>query len=347
MKENNLVSHEQRLELSLESAPESCDRFAYAISQLKNIDLSKIDNKDYISYIVNHENFTINYLKYLDLTIARSDNYDINLFINIILSLGKLNKIISLSCIKNSLHVLQDKDDFTRGVIELIISPNGYVRYLGRKIWDKYQLNSKSVNIETLQTIEKYFYIISMLQDLGNPEQRLPKLLPLLDSKDSNISEFLEQQLIPYTEHYLGHVTKQIDLLEIKNTEATNRIKEQIKCIASFIEKRKMCKELNSELNQLSIIEAYRKANNEHITNLSANIEKQSFLQYFSTVQILRCVCTRDSDGKEQELGNFTHSVPSSIMDSSMYEYEKTLHLKKIFFDWNTITNPEDLWKIL
>ena len=81
----------------------------------------------------------------------------------------------------------QDLNTALNFVILLIIDNNARNREVGRNLWDEMALHTKNLNPLMLTEQQQALFIISMLQDIGNPDFRLPPIMPLFNSENKNI----------------------------------------------------------------------------------------------------------------------------------------------------------------
>ena len=82
-------------------------------------------------------------------------------------------------------------------IILLIIDNNARNREVGRNLWDEIAIYTKNFDPFVLTEQQQALFIISMLQDIGNPEFRLPPIMPLFNSNNKNIRLILYIPLIP------------------------------------------------------------------------------------------------------------------------------------------------------
>ena len=68
---------------------------------------------------------------------------------------------------------------FAKMVLLFVLHPKGAYRIVGRKMWDEYHVENSSFDPLSLSEEELIIFIMFMLQDLGNPDLRLPKILSL------------------------------------------------------------------------------------------------------------------------------------------------------------------------
>jgi len=81
----------------------------------------------------------------------------------------------------------KDPNTALKFVILLIIDNNARNREVGRNLWDEMALHTKNLNPLMLTEQQQALFIISMLQDIGNPDFRLPPIMPLFNSENKNI----------------------------------------------------------------------------------------------------------------------------------------------------------------
>ena len=308
-----------------------------------------VADKQYLLYIIDREEFELRHIKILDNTLRSMPSLDAELYIDVMVNLARFQLDLDLELVKGSTNALCriNTEDFQYAIVGLITHSNGYVRRLGRSVWDQYKLQDSSVDITITNKDIQLSFIISMLQDGGDPEIRLPKVLPLLDSDDEIIPLILLHQLKPYTLNYRGHIITQIDKLDIQNRNAVESIKEYFSNISNFANERSKCKELNPEYNQMAIVREFTLGFQEYIKPLFGDRKNSSIMNLFKPVQLARGLCSRDTNGNEIELPLIKTSVPAQTMNSSFSYLEMIQQSNKMLMDWNSIKNAEDLWKIL
>ena len=119
-----------------------------------------------------------------------------NIFVAIANSLTPMD-ILKMEGSLRSLH--ENEDNFINFVLSFIFHPNGLYRVVGRRLWDDYHLESSNFDPQKdLDEKLQCLLIIELLQDYGNPETRLPKLLPLIESELPSVRNVLMSQLVPY-----------------------------------------------------------------------------------------------------------------------------------------------------
>ena len=142
-----------------------------------------------------------------------------NIFVAIANSLTPMD-ILKMEGSLRSLH--ENEDNFINFVLSFIFHPNGLYRVVGRRLWDDYHLESSNFDPQKdLDEKLQCLLIIELLQDYGNPETRLPKLLPLIESELPSVRNVLMSQLVPYLDEYMGHVIKAFEKLNIDNESVT------------------------------------------------------------------------------------------------------------------------------
>ena len=238
----------------------------------------------------------------------------------------------------NCLHRLRkDDESFAKMVLSFILHPKGSYRMTGRRMWDEYHLENSNFAPLSLSEEEQIVFIVFMLQDLGNPEIRLPKVLPLFLSTSEKVKQALLVQMIPYIDNYMGHVTQAMDKLGL-DTKETKQLKQYVEDRGAIIQKRRQLKELSPVYAQYRY---YREACRVEKENLSQYIkeveEKGSFLwmQMCKKEVLARGGGWRLENGKTQHLAKIEASVPSRLMVQSMTLLEQDRWIGEVFKDWD------------
>lgn len=245
------------------------------------------------------------------------------------------NEILSF---ENCLHKLHNEaDSFVNLVLSFVLHPKGEYRFVGRQLWDEYHMENSGFDPLSLNEGEQILFVAFMLQDLGNPEIRLPKILPLFLSTSERVRRALLAQMIPYVDNYMGHVTQAIDEMRL-DTKETRLLKQYVEDRAEAIQKRRGLKELSPEYTQDRYYqEACRVEREEHGQHVKAIEEHSSFLwmKMLKTEVLARGGGWRLENGKTNHLSKIEVSVPSRLMVPSMTPLEKDKWINDVFKDWD------------
>lgn len=242
---------------------------------------------------------------------------------------------------ENCLHFLNcRRDQFLNFVLSFILHPKGTFRFAGRRLWDEYHFENTEFNAADLDEPLQYLFIYTMLQDFGNPETRLPKVLPLLKTNKKIVKGVLMKYLLLYADDYMGHVTKAIDNLDIKCKEA-KMIKEYVKLRGEAIDNRQKIKELSPEYTNYGAFKEAQRIEKEHLQNTFKDVESghKSVLEQFThKVLLARGNTWQMQDGRIQKLPLISFSMPSRMLLQSYSPLEKNKWLSEILKDWNDTT---------
>ena len=234
-------------------------------------------------------------------------------------------------------HYYDKKVEFLNMVLFFIINPKGEYRIVGRRLWDDYHLELSDFNIMEQEEIIQCAFIVSMLQDFGNPETRLPKILPLLKSKSKMVHHVLSNYLKHYLDDYMGHVINEIDKLKFNNKK-TKTIKKYFESRADIIRQRRNIKELSSKLPYYRVFtEAVRTQNEYHQNQMkeAENRHKNTLQELASTVVLARGREWRRPDGTSQRLPKITFSMPARQLTQSYSPMEQAEYINNVMKDWS------------
>lgn len=226
---------------------------------------------------------------------------------------------------------------FAKMVLLFVLHPKGAYRIAGRKMWDEFHVENSSFDPLSLSEEEQIIFIMFMLQDLGNPDLRLPKILPLFLSPSERVRLALLTQMVPYVDNYMGHVTQAMDKLGL-DTEETRQLKQYVENRGALIQKRRELKELSPVYAQYRYYrEACRVEREEHRQQVKAIEEESSFLlmKMLKTEILARGGGWRLEDGKTQHLAKIEVSVPSRLMVQSMTPLELDQWIGELYKDWD------------
>ena len=246
--------------------------------------------------------------------------------------------VLNLEKCINSLN--KNKKEFLNFVLSFILHPKSLYRLTGRKLWDDYKLETSDFEAGNLNEIQQIVFIISMLQDYGNPKRRLPKLLPLLTKGSDKVRSVLMCYIQPYVDEYMGHVINVLDALKIDCEEG--------KVIRTYVNERANCIKLRCDMKELSPMYTYEnvfreaiRQQNKHLQEQIKDVEasyKSIWNDMFSTVILARGGGWRDENGKTQHLSLTTYSVPSRLMKESMSPKEQDEWWNQLMKDWDDKT---------
>lgn len=280
-------------------------------------------------------------LKCLDNSICihlKDPNFLTDIFITIAENLTPMDILTMKGCL-SSLH--ENSDDFLKFALSFIIHPKGGYRVVGRSLWDDFHLELSDFNPQKdFDEILQCLFIISMLQDYGNPETRLPKLLPLIESDSMYVRNVLMNKLIPYLDDYMGHVIKVFDKLNINN-EHVITIRKYYDQRVDAIEKRRAIKELSPKYSYVIEYQEAMNTQKQHWQQLMKEAEKnnESFLNnLMRKVSLARGGGWRDNNGIVQHLGCIQISIPSRQLTQSMTPMEQNKWINELLKDWNETT---------
>ena len=256
-------------------------------------------------------------------------------FISVAENLQPTDVLQMESCLRN----LHEKGDYFKHlVLSLVMHPKGMYRIVGRRLWDEYHLESSDFDAsKDLQEELQCIFIISMLQDYGNPETRLPKLLPLIDSKSERVRNILMGRLGPYLDDYMGHVINILDKLRLDN-KYVKIIKQYYERRADALEKRRNLKELSPRYNHMSEYQETMRLQKVHMQEKMREAEKEhkSFWKdMMKKVALARGGGWRDEDGTVHHLAHFKYSMPSRQLQQSMSPMEQEDWLNELLKDWD------------
>ena len=169
-------------------------------------------------------------------------NFLADIFITIAENLTPMDILTMKGCLSS---FQKNSDDFLKFALSFIIHPKEIYRVVGHRLWDDCHLELSEFNPQKdLDEIPQCLFIISMLPNYGNPETRLPKLLPLIESDSTHVRNVMMNRLVPYLDDYMGHVIKVFDKLNINN-EHVVKIRKYYDQRVDAIEKRRVIKELS------------------------------------------------------------------------------------------------------
>ena len=241
--------------------------------------------------------------------------------------------------------IRKDPNTAFQFIILLIIDNNARNREVGRNLWDEIAIYTKNFDPFVLTEQQQALFIISMLQDIGNPEFRLPPIMPLFNSNNKNIRLILYIQLTKYCSFYLGAVKQIFDKSQIRDTEESLNFKKYCENYNTFIEKRINCKELNPLYTQADIYEEASREAGKLLKDISSQIGTNDELERlgFRKVRLARGYVWRSHDGRLQQLAHIKKSIPYPAGLHALSALESTEYMLKINNNWDQIQDICDI----
>ena len=258
----------------------------------------------------------------------------VKLVVAVVESVGVL-EVLKLEMFIHNLS--QKKEEFISFVLSFILHPKGLHRMVGRRLWDEYHLESSEFDVSELEETLQCVFIISMLQDYGNPETRLPKVLPLLESKSKKVRLVLRRFLRPYLDDYMGHVITALDKTGINNDE-TKEIRQYFEKRSELLHERRRMKELSPLYTDGKVFREAVRRQNEHLQAQMKEAEKDHkpmWHDLLATVVLARGGGWREADGTTHHLPVTQFSMPSRQMRESMSPKEQDDWINDLLKDWD------------
>lgn len=230
---------------------------------------------------------------------------------------------------------MPDKESILKKALSLVLHPKGKCRAEGRMLWDNHHLENSGFDPLSLSEDDQIDFAFSMLQDLGNPDLRLPKVLPLFLSGSEKMRKALLMKMIPYVDNYMGHVTRVIEKMGIDTVE-TRQLKQYVEGRAVSIRKRRELIELSPMYSQYRYFQEALRVESE---TMSQRLKK--FEENDADLWINKCVKEvlgrgggwRLENGKTQHLSTIKVSVPSRLMVQSMTPFVRRIWENELMKD--------------
>ena len=244
------------------------------------------------------------------------------------MTVRKLDRVI--------VHLSEDKKVFQSLVLSFILHKKGLYRALGRCLWDDYFLKMSDFDPFSLSENKQIAFIVNMLLDFGNPETRLPRIVPLFESTSQSVCEVLISSIKDYTDEYMGFVVNSINNAGIDN-ELTRAVKKYVEDRSSLIEKRRGLKELSPSYVQNHYFAEARRVEKAHlrqIMNIIREGSTDSFLKNIGTKVLARSGGWRNKKGDINHLASIEFSYPARQMEHAMMPIRRNLWMNELMADY-------------
>lgn len=229
--------------------------------------------------------------------------------------------------------------------VVLVAHDNGYVRYAGRQIWDRYGM-SEFVHIGEMSEDAQVRIATSLLQGFMNPEPHLAYVLPLLNSKNADLRRVLVALLQHYVLNYNGIFKRIMDGIQLEDNEEVGELRSMCEDTEAHLNYAEQCKELWSEYAYPTELEICNRVVAEHMRAVSKKAEEDSKDNFFFT-KMLKNVLLGRGGGMRMPNGTvrplekieFTAQLPLYFAAFSPEEVNKWTDM--IFADWSKIGKHE------
>lgn len=228
---------------------------------------------------------------------------------------------------------------------ELVISPNGYERFMGRHLWDEFEMDNSDIDILSMHEEFQMRFALSIVQDFMFPQKRLKKLLFLFNSHSENVRKVLMKVLPDYTLNYFGTVKKTFEQQSFVESNELDTFKNFLTIYDKRFNLSKECKELHSEYLFPEEFDICRREITEHIREqqrIASKKNKPAFLDFVSTIELGRGGGWRDENGKVYPLGHFSYSQEMPMMIHSLTPLEEKEHTDFMFEDWTKLGKNDE-----
>lgn len=228
---------------------------------------------------------------------------------------------------------------------ELVISPNGYERFMGRHLWDEFEMDNSDIDILSMHEEFQMRFALSIVQDYMFPPKRLKKLLSLFNSHSEDVRKVLMKVLPKYTLDYFGTVKKTFEQFSFVESKELESFKNFLDACKKRFDLCRECKELHSEYMFPEEYEICRREITEHIREqqrIASEKNKPTFLDFISTVELGRGGGWRDENGKVYPLGHFSYSQEIPMMIHSLTPLEEKEQTSFMFEDWTKLEKKDE-----
>lgn len=228
---------------------------------------------------------------------------------------------------------------------ELVISPNGYERFMGRHLWDEFEMDNSDIDILTMHEEFQMRFALSIVQDLMFPQKRLNKLLSLFNSHSEDVRNVLLKVLPNYTLNYFGTVKKTFEQQSFEESKELDTFKNFLNACDKRFDLCRECYELFSEYMFPDEYEICHREITEHLREqqrIASKKNSPAFFDFVSKVELGRGGGWRDKNGKVYPLEHFSYSQEMPMMIHSLTPLEEKEHTEFMFEDWTKLGKNDE-----
>ena len=228
---------------------------------------------------------------------------------------------------------------------KLVISPNGYERFIGRHLWDEFEMDNSDIDLLSMHEEFQMRFALSIVQDFMFPQKRLNKLLSLFNSQSENVRKVLIKVLPDYSLNYFGTVKKTFEQQSFAESNELETFKNFLAIYDKRFDLCRECKELHSEYLFPEEYEICRREITEHVREqqrIASEKSEPAFIKLIPTVELGRGRGWRDENGKVYPLGHYSYSQEMPMMIHSMTSLEEKEHTDFMFEDWTKLGENDE-----
>lgn len=227
----------------------------------------------------------------------------------------------------------------------LVVSTNGYKRFMGRHLWDEFEMDNSDIDILSMHEEFQMRFALSIVQDFMFPQKRLKKLLSLFNSYSEDVRKVLMKVLPNYTLSYFGTVKKTFEQLSFVESNELESFKNFLNIYDKRFDLCRDCKELHSEYMFPEEYEICRREITEHMREqqrIASKKNKPAFLDFIPTIELGRGGGWRDENGKVYPLGHNFFSQEIPMMIHSLTPLEEKEQKDFMYKDWTKLGKNDE-----
>lgn len=229
--------------------------------------------------------------------------------------------------------------------IELIVHNNGYIRYIGRDVWDRYDIHEK-VQIAELPLDLQVRISASLLHGIMNPEKRLSIVMPLLNSPSVDLRKILVAVMEQYILNYLGIFRNIFNRAQLDDNDEVQMLRSMMDAAEEHFSYYEKCKELWSEYAYPTEYEICNRTITQHMADVQKKAEAENkdqfvLLKMAKNILLARGGGMRMPNGNVQQLQKIEYSAQLPLLFAAMSPLEDREWSEKVFADWSKVGKDE------
>ena len=235
-------------------------------------------------------------------------------------------------------------EKWTTLVVELVADNNPYKRMVGRQLWDE-TYGCINADITSMSEETQCKFGVSLLQDLYNPEERLPHAMQLLNSPYESVRTTVSACLLPYMFNYPGLFESSFQHCKLSENKEVKAIANLISENDKKMEYLRKCVEFQSEYMypvEYEIANRMQRENMEKQFKETAMGEQHTFMANIKHFTLARGGGMRQKDGTCSNMEKVECTVPIPIYAEAMTPYERNQYSIDILKDWSANENESE-----
>lgn len=245
----------------------------------------------------------------------------------------------------------QDPQNFSTGLINILIDDNGPIRFAGHRILREVVLNTRNrfrfkEDILQLTPVEQYKLWVSVLNNLMEPDSMIPLVLPIMDSSSSFVRTVFRGRIEYEVENFgrtiIEVLERELDLNNPDHIDFIEEIKGQLIKSRTYIAEKSAIKELNPKYTHANLKAKFDESYREKLhSGMEDEVSANSLLGHLASTVILAKGGGWKQDGRDSIAQLTSFETVFQLPRQAFIIPERIDYELRLFYitDWSKLFN--------